>query len=406
MGRGNPRPGRVLVLVGTFVAPLSQWFVFWLLARSDGPGGPGEFATVMAYATPIFVASGWGLRNTCITIRRAYPFSSFLRLRAAGIMAGLILLACTGALVGLQPVMVVAVAIMKSADAVVDILYAPLQKSGRLVAFGSLMVLNGVVTSLAAGGIAICHAPAGVVVLGSSSGSLVTAVAAATATRRPRPDGGRAPAAGSLRRLTAASAPVAIAQAAAVLVANLPTWIVSGTGSAVDVGRFAGAAYILTVGSLLGSSLNSMYIGEYQSMVVTRGPSGLVTRVVRASGWILLCGAVCAVGVYALGPALLHLVYGGEFVYSPWFLVLMTSAAVLNPGTHVLNAALLALNLYRTQMRVVLWALALGAAVVVPCAVWSVPAVWSGAVSAAVTSGAKFVLSMRCIGSLKRSRCS
>ena len=199
---------------------------------------------------------------------------------------------------------------------------------------------------------------------------------------------------------------VAIAQAAAVLVANLPTWIVSGTGSAVDVGRFAGAAYILTVGSLLGSSLNSMYIGEYQSMVVTRGPSGLVTRVVRASGWILLCGAVCAVGVYALGPALLHLVYGGEFVYSPWFLVLMTSAAVLNPGTHVLNAALLALNLYRTQMRVVLWALALGAAVVVPCAVWSVPAVWSGAVSAAVTSAAKFVLSMRCIGSLKRSRCS
>jgi len=170
--------------------------------------------------------------------------------------------------------------------------------------------------------------------------------------------------------------------------------------------RSAGAAYILTVGSLLGSSLNSMYIGEYQSMVVTRGPSGLVTRVVRASGWILLCGAVCAVGVYALGPALLHLVYGGEFVYSPWFLVLMTSAAVLNPGTHVLNAALLALNLYRTQMRVVLWALALGAAVVVPCAVWSVPAVWSGAVSAAVTSAAKFVLSMRCIGSLKRSRCS
>lgn len=131
-----------------------------------------------------------------------------------------------------------------------------------------------------------------------------------------------------------------------------------------------------------------------------------MTRVVRASGWILLCGAVCAVGVYALGPALLHLVYGGEFVYSPWFLVLMTSAAVLNPGTHVLNAALLALNLYRTQMRVVLWALALGAAVVVPCAVWSVPAVWSGAVSAAVTSAAKFVLSMRCIGSLKRSRCS
>ena len=40
MGRGNPRPGRVLVLVGTFVAPLSQWFVFWLLARSGGPGGP------------------------------------------------------------------------------------------------------------------------------------------------------------------------------------------------------------------------------------------------------------------------------------------------------------------------------------------------------------------------------
>lgn len=391
------RIGRALVMLGTFMGPLSQWFVFWLLARSGGPRAPGEFATIMAYATPVFVASGWGLRSTCITLREEHPFPAFLKLRILGLGVGLGLIVGIGVLLGLHPILVGAVAVMKIADGVLDLLYAPLQKNEDLLSFGMLMVLNGIVTAFGALVLAMCSSSPGVIVLGSSLGSVVTMVVSIPVVRACTGwGGGKTPErrSGELAHLIAVSSPVAVWQVLAVLGANLPTWIVSLMGTSADVGRFSGAAYILTVGSLLGASLNSMYIGKYRTVVARSGSAELVPIAADAVKRIVLGGVAASVVVFVAGVDALSMVYGSGFEFSRSFLVCLTASAVLTAGAQITNAALLALNMYGDQMLVAICSLVLSLVVILPFWISGTGGgMWAGAVCAAVGSVTKIGLS-------------
>lgn len=253
---------RALVLGGTFIAPIAQWFVFWLLARYGSVAQSGVFATLLAYSTPLFIAAGWGLRNTLITLRQRYPFALYMRIRLLLLSAAAIMLLGIGAWVRADPTMLWAVLLMKVADGVTDLLYGPLQRRQALAPYGLLMIANGAVSALMSGLMAVLSADPSMIVFGSSLGSTTTMALAMAALRRYRavePSDIEAP--DPARRLLRTSAPVAFAQILAVVLANIPTWIVAALGERSDVGRFAAAAYILTLGSLLGSSLNSMFIG-------------------------------------------------------------------------------------------------------------------------------------------------
>jgi len=390
-------------MAGTFIGPLSQWLVFWLLARVSGPTAPGEFATLLAYATPLFTAAGWGLRNTCITLRKEYPFAAYLRLRVLALAAGSLCIVAVGAALGLHAVLVIAVTIMKIADGVIDILYAPLQKSGALLPFGLLMILNGALTVLGALVLAAVGGSAQIIVLGSSFGSVVTAVVAIPVVRRRASLGGLRPTAeekaGLLWRIIVESTPVAVWQVLAVLVVNLPTWVVSIAGSAADVGRFSAAAYILTAGSLLGASLNSMYIGDYRMLVRRSGRDALISMAGRTTRWVLIGGIVAAVVLHVLGPPVFSTLYGRGFDFESLLLSSLTIAATLNAVTQVLNAALLALNRYRNQVRVAVWSLLIGVVAVIPCGALGVSAVWCGVLSALVSSIVKTGMSVHYVRS-------
>ena len=205
------------------------------------------------------------------------------------------------------------------------------------------------------------------------------------------------------RRLLRTSAPVAFAQILAVVLANTPTWIVAALGERSDVGRFAAAAYILTLGSLLGSSLNSMFIGEYQSIASRRGFYALLRRLRRATIGIGMVGAVLSVLAFFIGPFLLASVYGRDFSFSPWFIASLTAAAILDPGTYVLNAGLLALNAYRNQFLVVAWALGLTLACILLCYLGDAPVLWAGAAAASTANAAKIAFSALAIARMRRN---
>ena len=233
---------RALVLGGTFIAPISQWFVFWLLARYGSVMEAGVFAALLAYSTPLFIAAGWGLRNTLITLRRSYPFAVYLRIRVLLLGAAAVVLLGIGAWVRADPVMLWAVLLMKVSDGVTDLLYGPLQRQQALAPYGLLMIANGVVSAVLSALMAVlCPSPS-MIVFGSSLGSTATTALAIVALRRrpaePAPERTRDPA----RALLRISAPVALAQMLAVVLANIPTWIVAALGESADVGRLAAAA--------------------------------------------------------------------------------------------------------------------------------------------------------------------
>lgn len=389
---------RALVLGGTFIAPISQWFVFWLLARYGSVMEAGVFAALLAYSTPLFIAAGWGLRNTLITLRRSYPFAVYLRIRVLLLGAAAVVLLGIGAWVRADPVMLWAVLLMKVSDGVTDLLYGPLQRQQALAPYGLLMIANGIISAVLSALMAVlCPSPS-MIVFGSSLGSTATTALAIVALRRrpaePAPDRTRDPA----RALLRISAPVALAQMLAVVLANIPTWIVAALGESADVGRFAAAAYILTLGSLLGSALNSMFIGEYQSVVSRQGPQALLLRLRRTTLRICLAGAAIAVLAFFVGPFLLESVYGRGFTFSPWFIASLTAAALLVPGTYVLNAGLLALNEYRSQFLVVAWSLALTLVCILLCYLAGVPALWAGVAAASTANAAKVSFSALAIG--------
>ena len=175
---------RALVLGGTFIAPISQWFVFWLLARYGSVMEAGVFAALLAYSTPLFIAAGWGLRNTLITLRRSYPFAVYLRIRVLLLGAAAVVLLGIGAWVRADPVMLWAVLLMKVSDGVTDLLYGPLQRQQALAPYGLLMIANGVVSAVLSALMAVlCPSPS-MIVFGSSLGSTATTALAIVALRR------------------------------------------------------------------------------------------------------------------------------------------------------------------------------------------------------------------------------
>jgi len=111
----------------------------------------------------------------------------------------------------------------------------------------------------------------------------------------------------------------------AVIITNIPTWTVAALGDNADVGRFAAAAYILTLGSLLGSSLNSMFIGEYQSIASDQGFQPLLHRLKQTTIRIGLVGILLSTLAFLIGPFLLESVYGHSFTFSPWLIAALTA---------------------------------------------------------------------------------
>ena len=159
---------RSLVLAGTFIAPISQWFVFWLLARYGSVAQSGVFAALLAYSTPLFIAAGWGLRNTLITLRRNYSFALYLKLRILLLSAAALLLVGIGAWTQADPTMLWAVLVMKVTDGITDLLYGPLQRQQALAPYGLIMIANGLVSALMSVLMAALCTNASMIVFGSA----------------------------------------------------------------------------------------------------------------------------------------------------------------------------------------------------------------------------------------------
>lgn len=394
--RGGPA---LLVMTGTFAAPLAQWVVFLLVGRVGGSSEAGTFALLFAVATPLVTATNGGLRNGYITLNRRPGFADFVALRLVGATIATVALLLFGRGFGLPAGMVAAVALMKAADSLTDIWYGHWQHLERLAPFGVTMIVNGMVTVSCAVAFAMLGLSGSWIVLGSALGSILTLLSAVALDAHHVAawlHRGGFVIGGAVRRMWRVVLDcwqIGAGQVIAGLIVSLPTWAVGFFGTPHDVGRFAAAAYMITIGSLLGSSLNAVVLGSYRAEMV-RGGAALVRRSARRGTAIITGVGLVAVSVVAFGGVwLFQLLYGPEFTFTPVGLALVALAAALNPGTFLMNAALLAVNAYTAQLTIVGLALAGSTAVAVLVGWLGAPGFLVGAACALVGSLVKYALS-------------
>ena len=344
------------VILGTFAAPLAQWVVFFLVARVGGSADAGAFALLFAVATPLVTATNWGLRNGYITLIRRWPFADFVTLRIVGCLVASVLLVAFGALARLDSTMVAGVVAMKFADSMTDIWYGRWQRQQRLLRLGTLMVINGVASVGFATLFALTGFPSSWIVVGSALGSITALVGALTIDLRDILDWARGRGFGwvgagaRLQRILSDCWQICAGQVLAGAVVSVPTWAVGIFGSTDDIGRFAAAAYMITAGSLLGASLNSVLISRYHVSMTSGGVAAVQASVGRNNATVTVLGLLLVIGVGFLGESLFQLIYGAQFAFTAAELSIIALAAALNPGTYLMNAALLAVNSYAAQM--------------------------------------------------------
>lgn len=354
---GHRKLGILLVTVGTFSIPVAQWFIFWLLGRSGGAEVAGMFAIVLSISTPIFTLTNLGLRNGYITAQTRYGFGGYVVLRGFGSAAGALLVWAIASAAGVSAWFASVVICQKVADGFSDLLFARLQRERRLAVFGCLMIVNGLVTVTLAGVFASLGHGVDVILAATALGSVSALGVGSLVMWGFHRTGGASrrvvmarPSRRDVAAIAKASWPIGGAQVLGSLALNIPTWVVSASGDASDVGRFAGGAYILTASWLLGSALSASAVGEYRAQLGEQGARVFAHSVRRGTAVVTMASIVVAAGVIVFGRGLLEGIYGQGFYVSTLELSMISLAAALSPGAYLMNAGLLVLNRYRRQL--------------------------------------------------------
>ena len=394
------RGGSLFAAVGALAIPASQWAVFTLVARSAGVELAGTYALLLSISTAVFTFTNFGLRDSYITLRERHPFRYYAVARLAGVLVAWTITVPIGAVIGAPLWLISFLIIQKSFDSVTDLGFARLQRSSQLVSFGLVMLVNGLVTVILAGAVALLGAGAPLILASSAFGSglatilLVVLILRGGAYLRPR---GRVWLAGvSLRRTVRVlrlSTSIAGWQMISIVVLNAPVWAVAIVGSAESVGQFAALAYLLTAGSLAGSTLNAVLIGDLRRAYALEGRRAALMRIRKAGAFASGAGIVGVVMVVIFGSSFFETVYGPDFTFSPLELLLVGAAAALSTVSQVLAAGLMVMNYYTSQAVIAGLSLLALVAAAAACVFLRMPPVLVGGVAALAGNLAKLALS-------------
>lgn len=337
-----------LVAVGTYLNAFSQWYLVWLFARVSGAETAGLYASLFAYATPVFALAHFGLREHYLTSLQRYPWSIYVYLRYAGIALGVTAMAVVVWAAQLPLAMSIAVVAMKASNAVLDLYNGKIQRAQAFTALGLISISNALISTIMATIAAGVFGSAVTAVLLSGVVSLICGVAAwwkgthvidRTPKTLSRP----------VRSVVQDATPITVSLLASSLSASLPVMVVERAGSAHDVGVFAGAAYLLTIANLTGAAVRQIQLPYLANIYESVGWKAVHTRVARTAVLYLAIGVLGGCIATALGPEVLAILYGAEFRMERFPIGLLALTAALTIPGFLLTAELLITNAYRTQ---------------------------------------------------------
>lgn len=303
-----------------------------------------------------------GLRELYVTMRERLNWMTFVLVRTCALLASLVLFSAVALIFDWPWSVFAALSFLKTADSVCDLLYGRLQITESWIALGGLLSLNSALSVAVVLTIAGLGGNLAVLLAGSACVSTLIAGAAYFLGRRVgREHGGkRAVSPPDVVLLVRKGMPLSGAQLLSSLLFSLPIFVVGALGAPEDVGVFAGAAYILTFGNLIGSAVSTLIVVNLKTALCLRGVSGLRAAMRPPATALLLVGLACVIAALIAGPQMLLVLYGQGFGIDRGALLFISVAAVIAAIGFVGTAGLLVRNHYAKQ--VIVSAIALAAA--------------------------------------------
>lgn len=396
--------------MGNGAFALSQWLVVICLARLGSPTMVGQYTLGLAIGTPIVLLGSLALRNVLVTdIASSCHFPTYLRLRAGCMAAAFAVIVVMAVSVGADATaVIVLVGVAKAVDGVADIYYGLFQRRGEMRLIGICMTSNAALTVLLVAAILAATGDLVWAVAGSVAASALAATMCLLLGARSGRAGGPSaatsgpadPTSAPLRAVAGApglivlAAPAGLASCLTALAVSIPRYAVEGTLGTAELGIFAALGVIVAAASTVTGALAQVLLPAMTRMWASGHPGRL-----RSVTWrgVLAAMAGAAVGVplaVIFGADLMRLTYGPVYAAHAGILSILTLAVALQTAIFVLDAALLAMRRFGTELvaAVVTVSVAAAVATVLVPAYGLIGAAWAVAVPATVQLLHKCVL--------------
>jgi len=122
--------------IGKFIYAASRGVIIMLIAKLGSANMVGEYALAMAVTTPVFLFADLNLRSVYVTdTADQYTFSQYFTLRCAATLIVFIGITGFALLSGLGPknaIIIIFVAIAKSAETISEVVFGLFQKNERM----------------------------------------------------------------------------------------------------------------------------------------------------------------------------------------------------------------------------------------------------------------------------------
>lgn len=348
------------MLAGNVTYAGCQWGAVLALAKLGSPEMVGQFALALAVTTPVILFAGLQLRGVLATDALGqYAFGDYLSLTLAttalalGVIAGL-------AFLGGHPrptaLVIVAVGLGKGFDAVSEVFYGLFQQHERLDRVARALMVNGVFSLLALGGLVYLTGGVFWGAVGWAAASALTLLAcnlpgavrlAAGAPASPQPPRPALP----RRLLGLAWLALSLGLVALLLSlnANLPRYFIDRYAGAGSLGIFAAVAYLMTVGNTVVTALGQSASPRLARLYAAGDRAGFRGLLFRLTGLVALGGVLGVLLALLVGRQVLALLYTPEYARDPLLLVGLAVAAGVGFVCSVLGYAMTAARYLRVQ---------------------------------------------------------
>lgn len=341
-------------LAGNVAFGFSQWGITIAVAKFGNERMVGELALAWAVTTPIFVFSSLQLRPLLVSASDDdVRFRDYLSARR---------LLTTVALVATAPIVlalgyrgerlavILAVAVAKALDSLVDIHLGWLQRQERMDLVAKALFVNGALALGAAVAAMIFWRQASFAALGSGLGPL----AALLVVSRRKSGVGLAPEKATRIRgvvaLIALGLPLGVVMGLVAIQANLPRFFVDRHVGISELGIFAAASQLTNVGANLVSSIATATVRRIARAFSSRNVAAfrrITWRLFALGIGIGLAGA--ALSALAGGP-ILSIVYTQDYAQGASLLVALSLAAGLSFGASFLGYSMTMARRLRIQV--------------------------------------------------------
>lgn len=343
----SSRLSGILVLTGTILTAFTNWYLILLFARvGEGASSVGAYSSILAIATPAFVFSQLGLRTILVSHKSRFTWNTFVVLRILGAAAGASIVFIWLAVSDQHSLSLTAsVILLKIANAFNDLYQARLQYAHQIRPLGLLMIADGLATVGATTMGLIISGLIEVAILASATVSILSASVAAWISRDVFA-GDHSASVSEIPRILKASIPVTASQFFASLLFQIPVLMLTEVGGLQAVGVYTSAAYLMTVASLIGSTLQTVLISPLRNLLRKFGQGVVLKQARRHATRVLQISAPVTVLVVLAGDFVLKFTYGDEFGIGYFSLLLLCISCSLTIVAYILSVALNVLNEY------------------------------------------------------------